>query len=77
MQVSKDDQQRINEFGRLNSRKHEIKDEIAEAKVIKTLVISYGHTNFALRRLQKRLEEVTDAEEGIMLADESEPGALK
>jgi len=33
LQVNRVDQSRINEFGRLNSRKHEIRDEIAECKV--------------------------------------------
>lgn len=56
LQVRREDQDRINEFGRLNARKHEAREEIAEAK--------------------KRVEELDDAEEGVMLAD-SEPGTVK
>ena len=55
--VTRDDQQRINEFGRLNARKHELRDEIAAAR--------------------GRGEALADAEEAILLADETAPGALK
>ena len=51
------DQQRINEFGKLNARKHELRDEAAAARA--------------------REAELGDAEEGVLLADESAPGALK
>jgi hypothetical protein len=33
LQVTREDQSRINEFGRLNARKLEIKDEVVDAKV--------------------------------------------
>ena len=57
VEVRRVDQDMINEFGRLNARKHEAREEVAEDK--------------------KRGEELEDAEEGIMLADTSEPGVIK
>ena len=57
MEVRRQDQDLINEFGRLNTSKYEARDEIAEAK--------------------KRADELGDAEEAVMLADDSEKGAIK
>jgi hypothetical protein len=57
VQVRLEDQKCINEFGRLNSRKTEAKEDLAEAK--------------------KRLQELEDADEAVLLADEAVPGAIK
>lgn len=57
VEVTAVDQLYINEFGRLNARKHELRDAAAAART--------------------REAELGDAEEGILLADESAPGALK
>lgn len=50
------DQQQINEFGRINSRKHELNSDVKE--------------------LRKALETLEDAEESVMLADDS-PGSIR
>ena len=55
--VRKEDQVEICEFGKLNARRTELREDLAE--------------------VEKRLSELEDAEEAVMLADESEPGAFK
>jgi prefoldin subunit 4 len=55
--VRLEDQKEICEFGKLNARRNELREEVADA--------------------EKRLGELEDAEEAVMLADESEPGAFK
>ena len=57
VEVTAADQLCINEFGRLNARKHELRAEAATARA--------------------REAEIGDAEEGILLADDSTLGALK
>ena len=51
------DQRDICEFGRLNTRKVELVEEMAAA--------------------DKRVSELEDAEEAVLLADDAEPGAFK
>lgn len=93
VEVSADDQLRINEFGRLNSRKHELRDIVAGAKVgalARGERIGRGGgccrpqptaapllAPSLARNSQSRAAELGDAEEGVLLADESAPGALK
>jgi hypothetical protein len=93
VEVSADDQLRINEFGRLNSRKHELRDIVAGAKVgalARGKRIGRGGgccrpqptaapllAPSLARNSQSRAAELGDAEEGVLLADESAPGALK
>ena len=57
-QVRRVDQDAINEFGRLNLRRVELREDLAE--------------------MAKRADELGDAEEAVMMADEDgNPGALK
>ena len=57
VEVRRVDQDMINEFGRLNARKHEAREEVELEK--------------------KASDDLDDAEEGVLLADASETGAVK
>ena len=79
-QVNWEDQQRINKFGRLNSRLHEIQAEL-KAKRARPASPLFGslrrgakvtHLGWALKNTQKLLEDLDEAGNEILVTDDTE-----
>ena len=79
VQVRLEDQQEINLFGRLNSRKVELQGDIVEVEVRRwgAPCNARGGTASPFHPTQKRLSDLENAEEAVLLADETAEGSTK